>query len=79
VIFISSSVLNVGKSLRCHSGKKYRVSPGAVHEMVSRLDMWFELNTKELCKVADSHGRKTVHEDDVVEFFGLRKNGFFSG
>ena len=55
---------------------KYHVSPSAVKEMLSRLDMWFELNTKLLCGVAKSHGRKTVMEDDVTEFFSVSRNGF---
>jgi len=71
----SSNVLNVGKLLRSYSGS-YRVSPGAVREVISRLDLWFELHTKEVCKVSRSHGRKTVMEDDVTEFFGVQKNGF---
>ena len=74
----SSNVVNVGKVLRSYSGS-YRVSPGAVREMISRLDLWFELNTKGVCKVSGSHGRKTIMEDDVVEFFSLRKNGFLVG
>jgi histone H3/H4 len=71
---IPSSILNVGKQMRLHSDG-YRVSPGAVHEMISRLDLWFELNTKEICKVSSSHGRKTIMADDVTEFFSVVKNG----
>lgn len=74
----SSNVVNVGKVLRSYSGS-YRVSPGAVREMISRLDMWFEIHTKEMCGVSKHHGRKTVMEDDVVEFFSLTKNGFLGG
>jgi histone H3/H4 len=74
----SSNVLNVGKVVRSYSGD-FRVSPGAVHELVSRLDLWFELNMKELCKVSRGHGRKTVMEDDVVEFFSVRNNEVLSG
>lgn len=75
---MSSSVLNIGKLMRQYSGK-YRVSPGAVHEMISRLDLWFELHMKELCAVSKSHDRSTVFEDDVTEFFGVTKNGFRDG
>jgi histone H3/H4 len=69
----SSNVLNVGKVLRSYSGS-FRVSPGAVREVLSRLDVWFELNTKELCRVSKSHGRHTVMEDDVTEFFSVVRN-----
>jgi histone H3/H4 len=71
---MSSSTLNIGKILRSYSSS-YRVSPGAVKEMLSRLDLWFELNTKEICKVSSSHGRKTIMADDVTEFFSVVKNG----
>jgi len=74
----SSNVLNVGKIVRSYSGD-FRVSPGAVKELVGRLDLWFEINTKELCKVSRSHGRKTVMEDDVVEFFSVKDNVLLSG
>ena len=74
---VKSNVLNIGKIVRANSGK-YRVSPGAVHELVGRLDLWFELNTKELCRVTRSHNRHTVSEDDVVEFFSLKKNEILS-
>ena len=73
---MASSVFNVGKTMRGYSGKKYRVSPGAVHEMISRLDLWFETNMKEVCRVSKSHGRRTIMEDDVTEFFSMKKNGF---
>ena len=73
----SSNVLNIGKTVREYSGS-FRVSPGAVHELVGRLDLWFELNTKELCRVTKSHGRSTVSESDVVEFFSLKKNEILS-
>jgi histone H3/H4 len=74
----SSNTVNVGKLLRSYSGS-YRVSPGAVREIISHLDLWFETNTKEVCKVSKSHGRKTIMEDDVVEFFSFQKNGFLEG
>jgi histone H3/H4 len=74
----SSNVLNVGKQMRTYSGK-YRVSPAAVQEVVGRMNTWFEINTKELCAVARSHGRKTVMEDDVTEFFSIARNGFKEG
>jgi histone H3/H4 len=64
--------------MRGNSGS-FRISPGAVQEMISRFDMWFELNMNELCKIAQSHGRKTILEDDVVEFFSVMKNKFFEG
>lgn len=71
----SSNTLNIGKLLRSYSSS-YRISPSAVKEMISRLDMWFETNTKEVCKISKSHGRKTVMEDDITEFFSFRKNSF---
>lgn len=71
----SSNVLNVGKVVRSYSGK-YRVSPGAVKSLVSRLDMWFEMHTKDICRVSSSHDRKTVMEDDVTEYFSFKENEF---
>lgn len=71
-----SSVLNVGKTMRSFSGG-YRVSPGAVHEMIDHLDLWFETNMVEVCKVSKAHGRKTVMEEDVIEFFSITRNGVF--
>jgi histone H3/H4 len=61
--------------MRSHSDG-YRVSPSAVKELVGRIDSWFEMNMKGLCDVAKSHGRKTVMEDDITEFFGFQRNGF---
>jgi histone H3/H4 len=55
------------------------VSPSAVKELLSRLDMWFESNVQGLCDVAKSHGRHTVMEDDVTEFFSVSKNKFMDG
>ena len=73
-----SNVVNVGALMRSFSDG-FRVSPGAVCEMIGRIDLWFELNTKELCGVAESHGRHTISEDDVTEFFSLKKAEFLSG
>lgn len=71
----SSNVLNIGKIMRS-SSDGFRVAPGAVKEMSSRINDWFETNIPGLCDMSKSHGRKTIMEDDVVEFFGLKKNGF---
>ena len=70
---VSSNVCNVGKLMRSYSGD-YRVSPGAVKEMLGNLDLWFEVHMKDLCRVAKSHGRHTIMEDDVIEFFSVKKN-----
>ena len=75
---MSSSVLNLGKTMHTHANG-YRVSPDAVHEMISRVDLWFEVNMKEVCSIARGHGRKTLMADDVVEFFSLCRNKLFSG
>ena len=71
----SSNVLNVGFYMREYADG-YRVSPAAVHEMIKRMDLWFEMHMKDLCGVAEAHGRHTVGESDVIEFFGVHKNGF---
>ena len=75
---VKSNVCNIGNLLRAHSGK-YRVSPSAVSEMVGRVELWFEMNTKAVCEVAKSHGRHTISEDDVVEFFSRVSSVFLDG
>ena len=71
----SSNVINIGLLMREYALDEYRVSPGAVHEMIGRLDLWLELNVPDLCQVSKAHGRKTVMADDVTEFFSIVKNG----
>ena len=75
----SSNVINIGLLMREYALDEYRVSPGAVHEMIDRIDMWLESHMMGLCEVAKGHGRCTVGESDVVEFFSVSKNGFLSG
>jgi len=75
---MSFSVLNIERVMRRYADG-YRVSPGAVHEMMTRVDLWFEVNMKEVCSIARGHGRKTLMADDVVEFFSLCRNKLFSG
>jgi histone H3/H4 len=57
----------------------YRVSPSAVHEMIGRVDLWFETHMKELCDVTKTHGRHTIMDDDVTEFFSKTKSVFLDG
>ena len=74
----SSNVLNVGLYMRSYSDG-FRVSPAAVHEMISRMNLWLETHMKDLCGVAESHGRHTVGEDDVTEFFSVTKTVLLGG
>lgn len=46
---------------------------------MGRVNIWFEINTQELCDISKSHGRHTVMEDDVIEFFSVSKNKFLDG
>jgi histone H3/H4 len=63
----------VGKLMREHA-VGCRVSPDAVKEFIGFLETEFEKIVPELCRIAESHKRKTVFPDDVIEYFGYVKN-----
>lgn len=69
----SSNTINIGLLMREYALDEYRVSPAAVHELVGRVEMWLEMNMPGLCGVAKGHGRCTVGESDVVEFFSKKE------
>lgn len=68
-----SNTLNVGKIMRLNSGR-YNVSPTAVFEMKDRIEMFLERNMPYIVKRTESHERKTVNDDDIVEFFSFIGN-----
>lgn len=68
----TQNTINVGQLMRKHT--KYNVSPKAVHEMSSRLNMFIETHMETLSKIASKHKRKTIFEDDVTEMFSFRDN-----
>jgi len=74
----SSNVVNIGLIIRSHSDG-YRVSPSAIKEIIGRVDLWFELHVKEICEITKAHGRHTICDDDVTEFFSRSKSVFLDG
>lgn len=69
------NAINVGKLMREYS--ELNVSPKAVEELSGRiLDRIFDISPY-FDKIAKSHDRKTVMEEDVVEFFGVYGRNVF--
>ena len=63
------NVVNVNKLM--HEYCKFRVSPEAVKELSGRfVDKLYDI-APNLDRIAKSHGRKTVIEEDVVELLGF--------
>ena len=65
----NGNVVNVGKLL--HEYSKLNVSPKAVKELSGRIvDKLYDL-APDLDKIAMSHSRKTVMEEDIIELLGF--------
>jgi histone H3/H4 len=65
----NGNVLNVNKLM--HEYSKLNVSPKAVKELSGRInDKLYDI-APELDKIARSHGRKTVMEEDVIELLSF--------
>ncbi|MCK5260793.1 MAG: hypothetical protein KAJ44_01260 [Thermoplasmatales archaeon] len=65
----NSNVVNVNKLM--HEYSKLNVSPRAVKELSGRIiDKLYDM-APDLDKIAKSHGRKTVMEEDVIELLGF--------
>jgi len=70
------NVVNVNKLMHENTlfrkglfGKRFNVSPGAVHEFSVRIMDRIGDYTPLLCKIARRHDRLTVQEEDVIELF----------
>jgi len=61
--------INVGKLIRQQC--KFNVSKQAVQEYIDRIKVGIEINIPQIEKIAKNKGKKTVQEDDVLEFFGF--------
>ena len=65
----NSNVVNVNKLM--HEYSKLNVSPKAVKEISGRIiDKLYDM-APDLDKIAKSHGRKTIMEEDVIELLGF--------
>ncbi len=65
----NSNIVNVNKLL--HEYSKLNVSPKAVRELSGRIiDKLYDI-TPDLDRIAKSHGRKTIMEEDVIELLGF--------
>lgn len=51
--------------------EKFQVSALAVHEYTTRVREHIQNYMPLICEITKKHGRKTVTDDDVVEFFGF--------
>jgi histone H3/H4 len=77
----NNNVINVNKLVHenaiTHNNEKYarkekfQVSPAAIYEYVSRIIDHITDNTPYIAEIAQKHGRKTIMEQDVIEFFGF--------
>ncbi len=66
------NAINVGKLM--HKYCKLKVSPAAVKELSGRiLDKLYDMAPK-IDEIAKSHGRKTIRDEDVIEFFSVLGN-----
>ena len=65
----NGNVVNVNKLL--HEYSKLNVSPKAVRELSGRIvDKLYDI-APDLDRIAKSHGRKTIMEEDVIELLGF--------
>ena len=48
----------------------YKISDGAWKEMKDRIELFFEIHMQDICDIAKSKGRRTVFEEDVIQYFG---------
>lgn len=72
-----STTIKVRDLMRKNSGG-FKISEKAWLEMKDRLEIFFELHMKDITKITESHGRRTVYDTDVLEYFGFvdRGDGF---
>ena len=71
----NKNVINVNRLI--HEYCKLKVSPGAVKEISGRIIDKLHDMAPDLDKIAKRHGRKTVMEEDVIEFFGYIEKDVF--
>ena len=65
----NGNVVNVNKLM--HQYCKLRISPEAIKELSGRIvDKLYDI-APDLDRIAKSHGRKTVMEEDVIELLGF--------
>jgi len=65
----NSNVVNVNKLM--HEYSKLNVSPRAIKELSGRIiDKLYDI-APDLDKIAKSHNRRTVMEEDVIELLSL--------
>lgn len=65
----NGNIVNVNKLM--HEYSTLRISPEAVKELSGRIkDKIYDI-APDLDKIAKSHDRKTVMEQDVIELFGF--------
>jgi histone H3/H4 len=72
----NSTTIKVLDQMRKHSGG-YKISRDAWLEMKDRLELFFEVRMKDLTDITKRHGRRTVMDCDVIEFFGFSGNDDF--
>jgi len=66
----NSTTVKVLDQMKRHSGG-YKISKKAWVEMKDRLELFFEVHMVDITKIARSHGRHTVMDSDVIEYFGF--------
>jgi len=78
--------INIGKVMREEAWqkmskrkkKKYRVSPGAIKEMISYIRMGIEINIPQICEMVDKTKHpNTIKEEDVIRFFDYKDSDVF--
>lgn len=67
-----SNIINMSKLFK--ENTNLHVSPAAVKEYISRIIDGVEDNVPEIEKITKKHGRKTIYEEDIIEFFGIVGN-----
>jgi len=69
------NVVNVGKLM--HEYSELNVSPRAVEELSKRIvDKMYDV-VPDFDKIAKSHDRKTIMEEDIIEFFSIYGRDIF--
>ena len=63
----NKNMINVGKIMR--ENTKLRVSPSAVQEYLSRIVEHIEQNMPGIEKICIRKKRKTITDEDIIEFF----------
>jgi len=83
---MASETINVGKLMRKEAWlkkskrktKRFRVSPGAIQELIGYIEAGIEKNIPQICEIAEKTNHpNTIKEEDIINFFGKTYSSVF--